>query len=95
MRELIGRAVPALILAVGAVAAGYMVGGRYTFVAVTDEADLVAWRMDRFTGQVTLCVAGVSSKDEFNSACVPVLDENAPSQPWEEFGSEAGPTGSP
>jgi hypothetical protein len=46
---------PAAILALGLAVAGFFVGGRYSFAPI--RGNEIA-RLDRFTGEVSMCVLG-------------------------------------
>lgn len=47
----------ALIVAIGLAAGGFLIGGRYEFIA-TDSNAVV--RLDRYFGSVTMCVPGTA-----------------------------------
>jgi hypothetical protein len=62
MRHIMG----AIIIALGIAAAGFLIGGRYTVIPTNTNA---VTRLDRYTGEVSMCVPG--AKD---AACGFVLD---------------------
>jgi len=48
--------VAAVIVALGLAAGGFLIGGRYVFMA--EDANAVT-RLDRFTGAVEMCIVGI------------------------------------
>ncbi len=61
---------PALVIAAGLALGGFLAGGRYTIVR--GDSNTVA-RLDRFTGEVSMCVVGVSGEN-----CGFVIDPESP-----------------
>ena len=64
----------ALIVACGLAAMGYFIGGRYTIIPYT-PTNAVS-RLDRLTGEVSLCVPGMSA-----GGCGFVMEKPAAKQP--------------
>ena len=84
-----------LILALGLVAAGFLAGGRYEIVG--GDANTVV-RLDRFTGQVTMCIVG-SGLNSCGWEVQPASSDDLPPcppakqncKPWERAWSSAQP----
>ncbi|WP_188824056.1 hypothetical protein [Novosphingobium indicum] len=81
MRSFFEKVVLAVIMAFGLSLAGYFAGGRFSMEAVSQDGDHIAWRMDRFTGEVSLCHARQGGMNAPSAECVPVFDAGAP---WKE-----------
>ena len=92
--------VPAIIIAIGLIVGGFLAGGRYAIAP--SQSNAVA-RLDRFTGQVSMCVIGAGSdscgwtiRPRTGSAAsdLPPCESGAPTcEPWERAWPSPPPVG--
>jgi hypothetical protein len=65
--------VSAVIVAISLVATGYVLGGRYMILPTTSNA---VTRLDRLTGEVSLCIPGASA-----AGCGYILEKPSSGKP--------------
>lgn len=91
--------IPAAIIAVGLIAGGFLAGGRYAIAP--SQSNAVA-RLDRFSGQVTMCVIGagtdscgwtVRPRTTAEGDLPPCQNGAASCDPWEREWPSAPPVG--